>query len=254
MRCKPILALSVVALLAAAACDDDPAPAPDDSSATPQAQPSCGTDSPIDVTDKGWSVVSSGDGVTSVSFAAVAQNTSDSMAVSNNGTIQVTFLDKNGDEIGYGDSDEPAADSFDLGPLHPGGENAISGKTLLAEEPDTVEFTPTGACLIDDAAIPAGDITVTEPDLSLDGDELSGSLAVNSSREETVDAYPILVFRDSDGGIVGGGPYPTGSGTIDSFSVAPGDSFAQLTVDAGNFIPSDADLDATTVYAQPAPA
>ena len=250
-RTTTTVALAVAAALTLVSCGD--AEQPTDDPVSPPAtsdQAECGTRSPLTLTDSGWSALPGADNHVPISFAAVVTNDGDDTeAIAHNGTVTVRFLDDAGEEIT--DGTNPGQQVFDLAAVHPGEVRAVSGLALLTEEPATMEVEFPGACLIADQRLPIGEVTVTDVAVSNDAGELTVDLEIDSTLDEDVTGYPILVFRGTDSQIAGGGPYPGMSGLLPALgTIPPGQSAQQVVVNATDFLPDDpaVDLDATAVH------
>lgn len=240
---------AVATVLALAACsgqDDEPEVVEQ----TPTPEAVCGTDSPLEVVEHGWTTMPGDDDLVQVTFGAVIENTSASTTVGYGGTVEVTFLDESGRELGYGDGSEPETTQiFDFKQMHPGAVAAVSGMALMSEAPAEVAVKTTGACLQDPSTVAEGEVSVSDAELSLEADELSVAMTIESTYDDDSERLLVLIFRDGDGEIVGGGPYQGMSGNPPRLGpVPPGESTAEVSVDVAGFLPDDADLEATDIY------
>jgi hypothetical protein len=74
---------------------------------------------------------------------------------------------------------------------------------------------------------------------------------LSSPLDEAVTGFPIVVFRDASGMVIGGRPYDGVVGDLVSIpAIEPGTSERQVSVEVDGFlpVPGKLDLDATTVY------
>ncbi len=248
MRSRAMLCASMMLLALTGCSDRSDDPVVVEETRTPET--SCGTHSPLDIVDHGWSALPGDDDLVQISFGAVVENTSASTTVGYGGTVEVTFLDESGRQLGYGDGSEPeTAQIFTFKELHPAAVVAVSGMALMSQPPAEVAFDATGACTQDPETVARGAITVHSAEVTVEGDELSASMKIESTYEEPTNGLVVLLFRDGDGDIVGGGPYQGMSGNgAEIGPVSPGSSTAEVTVDIAGFLPDDADLDETDLY------
>lgn len=154
----------------------------------------------LEVTESGWSLDSDG----SINYALALHNTSDTMQVEYP-TIVVSGRSKNGSIVFSSEETHPT--------VFPGETVYLTNQMSVSDKPETVEFR-----VLDPEArrvtTSPGSITFTPSGVTKATDEYStkfnGEIAANVKGKPNVDdslggdIMAVIVFRDANGGIVGG--------------------------------------------------
>ncbi len=206
----------------------DPTPSSESPSATPD-------DDAIKVRDSGVSEVQG----ESISYGALLENTSDTVAFMS--VASVSVLDDEGAVIESGEENELYQQGVTA--IFPG-QTVGFGATVPSEQSKeadsiTVEVDVDEWWALDDAQDEFPQVSTSHVSVAQEDDEAVVSYAVSVTEDLPV-SYAAAVFRDAEGAIVGG------AAAMQPQALSQGDSQQQLVCRHG--LPDDAQLDETEVY------